>query len=135
MAFCQNCGSQIAQGAAFCPGCGAPVQAAPRQQYQQMPQQQYQQMPQQQAYQQPPPQQAYGQPPQGNGQGYRHLPANSRQSVPWGTGGRGSGKRGVTVSAAPQFRILGIPVSPKVGIILLVVIIAVALAIKLFGHG
>ncbi len=131
MAFCQSCGSQIAQGAAFCPGCGAPVQAAPQQQYQQMPQQQYQQMPPQQTYQQPPPQHAYGQPPLGNGQGYRNLPTNSRQSVPWGTSGRG--RRGVTVSAAPQFRILGIPVSPKVGIILLVVIIAVALAIKLFG--
>ncbi len=62
MAFCHNCGAQVNDGVKFCPGCGAPLQAAPaqqapaaqpvQQQYQQPVQQQYQQ-PVQQQYQQP----------------------------------------------------------------------------------
>ena len=52
--FCPNCGTQNADGAKFCSGCGAPLGAQqPQQQYQQpqQPQQQYQQPRQQ--YQQP----------------------------------------------------------------------------------
>ncbi|NLA95707.1 MAG: zinc-ribbon domain-containing protein [Clostridiaceae bacterium] len=55
MAYCNNCGNPIDEGATFCPSCGTPVarqaegaqaqQAPPQQQYQAPPQQQYQQAP------------------------------------------------------------------------------------------
>ena len=42
--FCTKCGNQFADGSAFCPSCGAPVNAAPQQPvYQQPVQPQYQQ--------------------------------------------------------------------------------------------
>ncbi len=66
MAYCNNCGHPMDDGATFCPSCGAPVarqaegapaqQPPPQQQYQAPPQQQYQAPPQQQ-YQQAPPSQ------------------------------------------------------------------------------
>lgn len=40
MAFCKNCGAQLADGAAFCPSCGTPIQAQANQS--QQPQQQAQ---------------------------------------------------------------------------------------------
>ena len=76
--FCQYCGRQLSDAAAFCPGCGQPTgrNAQPRQpaaqQYQPYVRQQFGQQPQQQQYQQPQqrqqqyqqPQQQYQQPPQ-----------------------------------------------------------------------
>ena len=61
--FCTKCGNQFADGSAFCPSCGTPVQAAPQQPvYQQPVQPQYQQpvyqQPVQPQYQQPAPQAA-----------------------------------------------------------------------------
>ncbi len=77
MAFCNNCGNQIPDGANVCPACGAPViSAQPQQvQYQQPQQAQYQQ-PQQAQYQQP--QQPQYQQPQP--QGYVQPGAAADQS-------------------------------------------------------
>ena len=75
MAFCTNCGTQVADGVKFCTTCGAPMnggaaqpepqaqQPQPQPQPQAAQQQQvYQQQPQQQAYRQQPYQQPYQQP-------------------------------------------------------------------------
>ncbi len=77
MAFCTNCGTQVADGVKFCTTCGAamnsgaaqaepqqpqPQQAQPQPGPQQPQQQAYQQQPYQQPYQQPQPQ--YQQQPQ-----------------------------------------------------------------------
>ncbi|HNX47124.1 MAG TPA: hypothetical protein PLC39_06335 [Methanomassiliicoccales archaeon] len=72
---CNNCGlDYIADNAAACPRCNAPLQMG----YQQPPQQ-YQQPPQQQGYQEQPPQQ-YQQPPQQYGdQQYQQQPQGAQQ--------------------------------------------------------
>lgn len=58
MAFCSNCGTQIADGQKFCPNCGQPV-AAPQQQYQPQQMAQLQQSQYKIAYQQPQYMEAY----------------------------------------------------------------------------
>lgn len=52
MAFCDQCGSQLPDGANNCPACGASVNGGGQQQFQQQTQQQYQQQGQQQYQQQ-----------------------------------------------------------------------------------
>ncbi len=68
MAYCNNCGHPIDDGATFCPSCGTPVvkqaEGAPSQQV--PPQQQYQAPP-QQHYQAPPP-------PPGQGPAFLNTP-------------------------------------------------------------
>jgi len=91
--ICNNCGKQLKDGAAFCSGCGATVDAG---QQQAPPQQQYQAPPQQQPYQQqyqqaPPPQQPYQQqyqappPQQQYQQQYQAPPPQYQQAPPPGT--------------------------------------------------
>ncbi len=62
MMKCSQCGTDLADNAAFCPSCGTPVQQQPQQGFEQMQWGQQEQS----AYSQP--QQAYGQPQQGYGQ-------------------------------------------------------------------
>ena len=107
MAFCTNCGTQVADGASFCANCGSPLQTAPeqaqqpaqqagqqpaQQPYQQTAQQQYQQPYQQQPYQQAT-QQTYHQPYQQ--QPYQH---------PAQYAGAGAGAPG---TANPDYQKLG----------------------------
>ena len=59
MAFCAKCGTQLVDGAGFCPNCGTPMQP----QYPQAPEQPYAQVPEQQPYA-PAPEQPYVQAPE-----------------------------------------------------------------------
>ncbi len=73
MAFCNNCGNQINDGAKFCPKCGQIIEGTPQQQGNQQPGQGYQQPG--QGYQQP--RQGYQQPNyayQQPNQGYQQQP-------------------------------------------------------------
>ena len=134
MSFCQNCGTQLAQGTAFCPNCGAPVQAAPQQQaYQQAPQQPiYQQAP-PQAYQQQPYQPQVYQPPQQQ-QGYQLPPQNFIPAAPVGRRAGNVVRRGFRVSARPQARLFGIiPISTPAAIVILIILVIVCVILNKTG--
>ena len=118
--YCKNCGAPIAGDARFCPQCGSQTQGQGGDQ--------------QQGWQQP---QGPAQPSFGQDQRQQAQPV-------WGQSGgtpAGSGrdaakralKRSLRVSAAPRVRIMGIPVSPKVGIIILVILIIVCVILNRTG--
>ena len=72
MAFCPNCGQQVAEGVAFCPSCGNPINVIPNS-YQQQPYAQ-------QAYQQP---SAAYQPNYAAAPGYQGQPPMPSSNMVW----------------------------------------------------
>lgn len=104
--FCTNCGTQNPNGARFCSNCGAPI-GAPAQQFQQPARSQWS---------------APDDPWAGQSQ-------NDRR----GRYARKTRKRGLfggMVSARPEMRLFGIPVSLKTGLIILGLLVVAAILLN-----
>ena len=126
--YCKYCGTSMADDARFCPSCGAQTQGQDgnsQQAWQQQPAQP--QNYQQQSYHQsapPPAQSPYG---RFGGQNFIPPAAQGRNPV------RRAVRRNFRVSARPQARLCGIPISGTAAVVILIILVIVCLILNRTG--